>query len=157
MTRSSMYDSTPFFWEHPEIDERLKLKLQTLLHSQIRVRIFYGNVDTGEDYNEEWMNFGYIGQSMGTEKIPLLIANTRSIGGPAILTNCIVKITYASGGRVIWEHPKYFCNPHIIQSSPEPGYAEEVIRKNQVVARFSKPGKAAMWVDFMEGRRNNKG
>lgn len=159
--RYASYDNTPFFWEHPEIDWQLKVELESLLHTGRRVRIFYGNVDTGEDWNEEYSTFGYIGRSMGTEKIPLLIANTRSYGGPAILTNCIVKITFASGGHVIWEHPKYFCNPLTIRPTTgldaKYGYAEEVIRKDQVVARFSKPGKAAMWVDFMEGRRNNKG
>lgn len=153
----NIFEEHPLFWEHPEIDDKLKLQLEFLYRAHIRVRIYYGDTVSGRDWNEEWMNFGYICRSTGTEKIPILVCNSRSIGGPAVLTNCIVKLAYASGGQVVWAHPKYFCNPHMIQPSAEPGYAEEVIRDNEVVARFSKPGQAAMWVDFMEGRRNNKG
>lgn len=56
----------------------------------------------GETYN----TCGYIGRSTGNHKIPLLVNNSRSHGGGA-LTDSIVKISLAKGGKVLWQHKTY--------------------------------------------------
>jgi len=70
-----------------------------------RLRIFYGDTETGRCWMDENDTIGYIGRSTGEIKIPLLIKNTRSHGGGAILDHCIIKIT--SNGHTIYEHPKF--------------------------------------------------
>ena len=72
-----------------------------------RLRLFYGDTETGKDWREVWDTVGYIGRSTGRVKIPLLIARADSIGGRAILDHCIVKITL--GKVTIYQHPKYYC------------------------------------------------
>jgi hypothetical protein len=65
------------------------------------------NKSIGLDWLEENMSHGYIGRSTGTKKIPLLIPNERSTGGPALLDHCIVRIRTSNGGKVLWQHPQY--------------------------------------------------
>jgi hypothetical protein len=82
---------------------------------RLRIRLHYGNTEAsqghalktiGRDWMEENDVEGYIGNSMGPLKVPLLI-NSRSSGGGAILDHCIVKITTSKGKRVLYTHPNY--------------------------------------------------
>ena len=77
--------------------------------SSRRLRLYYGDVETGRDWEEVYEVTGYIGRSTGRIKIPLLIHNTRSFGGGAILDHCIVKIEHSNKrtGGVLYQHPHY--------------------------------------------------
>ena len=72
-----------------------------------RLRIFLGDADTGRDWHEENDVAGYIGCSMGPLKVPLLICNSRSSGGGAILDHCIVRIINNKTGQQYYKHPQY--------------------------------------------------
>lgn len=74
----------------------------------------------GQDWLEEYMSYGYIGRSTGSVKIPLLVHNERSMGGPALLDHCIVRIRTSRGGRVLWQHPKYHHGKITIHRKPIP-------------------------------------
>ena len=69
--------------------------------NRIRLHISLGDTATGLDWLEENDVCGYVGRSMGPIKVPLLIANRRSLGGGAILDHCIVRIRESAGGRVV--------------------------------------------------------
>jgi len=75
--------------------------------SHRRLRLFYGDRQTGKDWNEQFDVFGYVGRSTGSVKIPLLIHNKRSMGGGSILDHSIVKITDSRGKVILWQHPLY--------------------------------------------------
>lgn len=92
--------------------------LRTRSHQEaIRLRILYGNTQTGEAWiTEEYRQkfdvrsdgeIGYIGRSTGQYKIPLAVYNASNIGGSAILTDCIVRIETTRGGRVLYSHPNF--------------------------------------------------
>jgi len=82
------------------------LELARLNRSRIRVHL--GDTNTGRDWLEEWDVTGVIGRSMGPIKIPLMIASSRSFGGPGLLDDCIVKITDSrSPRRILYQHPAY--------------------------------------------------
>ncbi len=84
-----------------EILERLRL-------NHTRCRFYFGDINTGRDWEEQFDVFGYISRSTGRIKIPLLINSARSLGGGALMTGCIVKIEHADKRKgVIWQHPKY--------------------------------------------------
>lgn len=72
-----------------------------------RIRVHYGDPSTGEDWGEANDLTGYVGRSCGPVKVPLLIYNTRSRGGPPLLDHCIVKITTSRGKRLLFQHPNY--------------------------------------------------
>jgi hypothetical protein len=124
------------------------------IHSGRRLRVFYGDQNTGRDWCEEWMNQGYIGRSTGTQPIPLLVNNSRSTGGPGLLDSSIVKITHQ--GRVMWQHPSYNHPKHTTGAPVSAGYVSAVYRDGELCAQFKKAGQAERWIDFIEGRRDSK-
>jgi len=65
----------------------------------IRIRFFYGA--EGRCWNDEFDTIGTIGRSTGINKIPLLIKNSLSSGGGAILDHCIVRIDAKAGKRIM--------------------------------------------------------
>jgi hypothetical protein len=65
--------------------------IEKCLYNGRRVRLFYGDIKTGENWNELYDISGTIGRSTG-KHIPILLHNTRSNGGGAILTHCIIAI-----------------------------------------------------------------
>lgn len=74
---------------------------------RIRIHIHYGDVKTGRDWCEENDVDGYIGNSIGPMKVPLLVPRGAS-GGCHILDHCIVKIrTLGKKGITVYQHPKY--------------------------------------------------
>lgn len=88
-------------------DEVVNILLNAMDGRKTRLKIYYGDIETGRDWHEEHDTVGYIGKSTGINKLPLLIHNSRSMGGGAIVTGCIVKIKDQKTGRVLYQHPKY--------------------------------------------------
>jgi hypothetical protein len=115
-----------------------------------RVRLHYGGSETGRDWLEEWDVAGTIGRSMGPVKVPLLIANCRSTGGPALLDHCLVKIT--SGRHILYQHPRYHHEPismRAVADSQHPDLKVTVCVGGQAHARFSTVEKARRWLGRM--------
>ena len=118
----------------------------TSRHSK-RIRIFLGDKETGKDWNEFHDTIGYVGRSTGSSKIPLMIHNTRSTGGGAILDDCIVKIT--ADKKTIYQHPKYHC-PIVIN-----GCSVIDTEDNKVIANCKNAETAKRIFDYLKGARNN--
>jgi len=74
--------------------------------NRTRVILDYGHSD-GKSWGEIYDIIGYIGRSTGSIKVPLLLYNSRSYGGSAILTKCIIQIKESKGGRVLYQHKNY--------------------------------------------------
>lgn len=70
--------------------------------NRTRIVLDYGDVKTKVSWNEEFDIMGYIGRSNGSIKVPLLIHNSRSLGGGCILTDCILSIKESKGKRVLY-------------------------------------------------------
>jgi len=125
-----------------------------MMGTHTRIRLFYGDSKTGRDWCEEYDTMGYVGRSTGKIKIPLLINNSKSMGGGAILTGSIVRITIDK--KDVYRHPKY----HIGKVELKPsGYANVpygvwIDGMNQ--ANFKTPEKAMKWADFIKGNTNSK-
>lgn len=73
-----------------------------------RIRLFFGDKETGRCWHETFDVLGRVGRSTGSHKIPLLIKSVRSSGGGAILTACIVAIT--KDKEFIYKHPGFKLN-----------------------------------------------
>ncbi len=112
-----------------------------------RIRIFYGDPKTGKDYGEEYDIMGYVGRSTGQVKIPLLINNANSSGGPGILDGIIVRITVDK--RNVYLHPTYTCNV-VVKGT-------EVYLNGKIHARFKTAEKANKYASFLRGDSNVKG
>lgn len=102
------------FYFHPEtcqgvMDILTMFQFSTKNHNALRLRLYYGDNETGKDWQECHDTTGYIVRSTGSQKIPLLIYNKNCYGGGDILTHCIVKIEYANkaNGGILWQHANY--------------------------------------------------
>lgn len=84
--------------------------LDNALRNRTRIRVHYGDIETGKDWNDVYDVTGYVGRSSGSIKIPLLVHNTRSMGGGGLLDHCIIKITTSAGKHLLYQQPNYHTN-----------------------------------------------
>jgi len=156
---------------HDETNEQAAATLYSAYQRGVRVRIWYGNAETGHAWLEEFDVIGYVNLSMGPIHVPILLHNTRSIGGGAILDNCIIKIQETQNKQVLYEHPT-FGRGHFriggemslwVQSKaphlkvPVDHYHSDDENGWQNVANFKTWDQAVRWVDFMTGKRMTTG
>lgn len=75
--------------------------------NKTRLKLIYGDINNGRVWGD--IETGRIGRSMGPVKIPIILCNSRSMGGSGILTHCIVKIEHSNSknGGVLYQHPQY--------------------------------------------------
>lgn len=81
--------------------------LDTCARNRTRIKLDYGDAETGESWGDLHDIYGYVGRSTGNIKIPLLVYNSRSIGGGHILDHCIIQIKESKGGKILYQHPSY--------------------------------------------------
>jgi hypothetical protein len=135
---------------HKDTPERVKELLKLLNFSRRRVRIWYGDKETGRAWNEEHHVTGTIGRSSGYSKIPLMIPNRRSHGGPALLDHCIIRIDDINDRKTLYKHPNFHVDLHRNDKA-------EVLTCRDgayiIHARFKHPLQADNYIKFMNGER----
>jgi hypothetical protein len=139
---------------HKETRESVINALEYARKNNKRIRLFYGDVKTGKCWLEEYDTIGYVGRSIGDIKIPLLIKNRNSIGGPGILDDCIVRITLDK--NILYTHEYFHIGEFSIKESYIDDYKFDVLLDGKCVARFKTKEKAERWIRFMKGEANRK-
>lgn len=154
----------------PETPAAVREALENARTSRARVRLFYGDTDSdtfekvhgrkpepGASWYDENDVSGYVGRSTGQKPIPLLVANSRSMGGTSILDGCIVRLMV--NGREVYRHPGYR-DPviHIEHENKHANipWAATIEGKPGPWARFATKAKAERWAAFMRGERMAK-
>ncbi len=141
------------------LNEKTSSRVATLLNnlsmSQQRIRLVYGDTDTGKDWLEEYDVIGTIGRSTGIKQIPLLIKNSRSTGGGSILDDCILKIVDVKTKRVLYQAENY------ITPNFEIGFMAitcqySVSIGGKVQANFKTEKQAQKYIEFMLCKRMSK-
>lgn len=99
---------------HIETPDAVVRALGQARSSSQRIRLYYGDAKTGRDWLEEIDVTGYVRNSVGPLKVPILVFNRRSHGGGAILDRCLVKIRWTSGG-IIYQHAQYHAGSFVIR------------------------------------------
>lgn len=138
-------------WFDPDTPKPVCSILERYRKSGDMLRIFYGNSETGRDWMQENDVVGYIGRSLGPQKIPLLIADGER-GGPGILDHCIVRIIDVDSRKELYRHPRYHHGDMEIRPATcgKP-YTHGVWVDGKNHANFRSYGTAAQWVAFMTG------
>lgn len=121
--------------------------------NRTRLHISLGDAATGRDWLDEYGCFGFVGRSMGQIKVPLILPLSRSIGGGAILDQCIVRIRHSAGGKVLWQHPTYHHGKIEVRQKEQPVALDDgrtllvdVLRDEQVQACSESVAKAMRYV-----------
>ena len=143
--------------EYP-VDDNLINSILHCYNSRYRVRLWSCG-DDGIAWEEEFDVTGRIGKSCGNRfKIPLLIHDSRSYGGGAILTGRIGRIDIIASHRTIYKKDNFKIPEYKIISDSNTEYPYSVYRKDENgewhnTASFKKESQAIRWIDFMTGRR----
>jgi len=135
--------------------EPVKSALIRAYADKTRVRVWYGEQETGKAWPEEFDVTGYIGRSTGIKPIALLVHSNRSTGGPGLLTACIVRID-ATDGRTLYQHDRFNAGLWTITDQPAGEYAAAVSHDGELWARCKTRAQAVRLADFMAGKRYAK-
>lgn len=127
--------------------------LESARKSGAKIRLHYGDSQTGKDWMDDQDVEGYIGRTSGPLKVPILLTRKRSTGGTAILLDNIVKLSVS--GNVVYQHPKFnqpefTSRPVTDEELKDEGYSIEILADNKVHARFKTQKVAEKWLEFMK-------
>lgn len=121
---------------HVETSQEVIQALEFARKNRIRVKLYFGDKETGRDWCEEHDTVGYIGMSRGHEaRWPILVYNERSYGGGAILDHCILKVKESKGNRVLFQAANYQQPDISIQHSDLPEYAYNTLINGTLYGR----------------------
>ena len=120
--------------------------IQNAINNRTRIRVFYGDKETGKDWLEAYDTIGRISRSCGSVRMPILINNKRSVGGCIVPTDCIVKITIDK--QVVYQHPKYHCP---VERRGNDVYDTE---ENKCIFHTTSEANAERELQFFLGNRN---
>lgn len=126
--------------------------LENARQNRTRLHVSLGDSESGKDWLEENDVHGFIGRSTGSIKIPLLVHNRKSHGGPGLLDHCIVRIRTSSGGRILWQNDKYSHGKLEIRQKSKPvslsdgrKLTVDVLRDGEIHASFESIEQARRW------------
>lgn len=140
----------------PRTDPDLKKVVMNCIAHRTKVRVWYGDTETGTVWPEEWDVLGHIGYSTGTVKVPLLVP-IGDDGGPELMAHCILRVVEPRDGNVLYEHPLYHQPEYTMQpchlEAYDKVYTVEVLLDGEVHARFTSEAEAEQWIAFMKGER----
>ena len=142
------------YYDEGTPNEVIKI-LENARRNKTRVRLFFGDLFTGEDWLEEFYTIGYIGRSSGIYKVPLLLSKENSNSGGAILTNRIVRITIDK--QEVYRNKNYKMPSFEIKENVEETkreYPFGVYSKEKNIANFKTKEKAERYIAFLRGERN---
>lgn len=121
-----------------------------------RIRLWLGDTHgerAGEIWMSKWHVTGTLGRSCGRIKIPILLANARSMGGGGVLDHCIVRITLSGPPHTeLYRHPQFrFPNLALVEDTLQTKhgtYLFKVSRDGEEQARFKTRHSAERYVKF---------
>lgn len=87
---------------HIDTNDKVIEVLERCRLNRTRIVLDYGDVETKVSWNEVYDVSGYVGRSNGDSKIPILVYNSRSIGGGSLSSHHILSIKESKGKRVLY-------------------------------------------------------
>lgn len=141
---------------HPYTPESVARAIEQARTRDMRVRLWLGSTHTGRAWAESHDICGRIGRSMGPVKVPLLLHNARSRGGPALLDHCIVAVQNTKTREWLHRHPTF--DPGLFRLADGDPFTvvwhpPGITSAGEVRSRHKTAGAAARMAAFMRGER----
>ncbi len=140
-------------WFHRFTPIKVRRALEWARDTGAIVRIWTGDINTGEADLEENDTIGVVSRSTGLLKVPLLVKGFAR-GGPAISDNRIVRIRNESRMEDLYKHKKFHL-PHLRIVEGQKGTDEEgnidVFAKGQVHSCHDTYEEACALIAFFHG------
>lgn len=116
-----------------------------------RIRVFYGDINTGISWNDEHDVIGAVSTSTGDVACLILVNNSRSYGGGALLDSAIIRIDDIKTKKTLYKH-ELFKVALLLKGN------EILVNKNDggLFAKFDNALKAKRTYDFLNGLRYSK-
>jgi hypothetical protein len=103
-----------------ETTKKIVDALEYCRKNRLRVKINYGDIETGRSWNEENDIIGYVSMSKGYKaRFPILVYNARAYGGGSLMDDKILKITESKGKRVLYEAANFLPSTFEIKECSE--------------------------------------
>lgn len=154
-TVANRYENSGFFFDS-RTPAAVRYAIECAHASRRRVRVFYGDTETGEAWPEEYDVMGTIGRSCGRVKVPLLMASARSTGGGALLDACIVAIIDTKTRAFLYRHPQFDPGEWAEVAPVSDGYISAAAHNGKLHAQFKTADGARRYIGFMRGERFSK-
>lgn len=138
---------------HVDTEDKVVTILENAIQNHFRVRLVYGDRETGKVWNETYDIMGYIGRSCGSIRIPLLVHNSRSTGGGALLDTCILGIMDTEEKRWLYKADNINFGEHSIRQGE--GCFHLFINGDRYVTTETEE-QAQRFSDFLLCKRNAK-
>jgi hypothetical protein len=135
---------------HADTPETVIAVLENHRRNQRKIRLFYGNSQTGQCWLDEYDVVGCIGRSTGPIKVPLLIP-PGDIGGPALLDHCLIRID--SPRKVLYQHDRFHVGEVTLVQGRFKRLPWEVFVDQALQACFQAKRAAEHYIDFLQGKR----
>ena len=135
---------------HADTAEPIIGILESFRLNRRKLRLFYGNPETGQSWHEENDVVGCIGRSIGPIKVPLLL-EPGEIGGPALLDQCIIRID--SPKKVLYQHDSFRIGEVSLVKGNLKRMPWEVLIDQTCHIRFHQKSAARQYMDFLQGKR----
>ena len=146
-----VYNGTAY---HMETSNEIIGILDRVLNTKQRIRVFYGDINTGICWNDEFETMGYVKRSTGRIKIPLLIPKVNSFGGGGLLDHCIIRITQDK--KVLYSHPNFTTGEWEIKEVKKEYPFDAYNNLSGNSASFKTRKQAERYIQFITGKKNSK-
>lgn len=134
---------------HPEV-----ARILTNAHrSGVRLRLFFGDPQTGEDWMEEFGTVGTVGCTTGVPS-PILVANKSCLGGSLISCEKVLKITCDK--QVLWQASNYYLPQLFVIPTASGDFLVTKCNVKVPLLVFGSRHGADNYIAFLQGRRNVK-
>lgn len=138
-------------WFDPETPTGVRDVLEAAREKGTKVRLWYGDRETGKAWLEENDVVGKVGRSTGILKVPLIVAPGDD-GGSAISTASVLRVDNARTGKTLYQDPKFHVPELTVKSGPIKDLPVEVHTSEGVEARFKDSQGAEKYIAFQQGR-----
>lgn len=131
-----------------DIPESLQNCLETIYLTGNRIRVWYGDYNTGKSWDEENDTIGFVRKISGGNT-PILVSYKSSTCGSMLLTKNIIKIIDTISKKILYIHPEF-------KQSLFTNEGVKVLKDGSIYANCYSEEGAIRLMNFMNGKTVKK-